>query len=68
MIMYGQTIKDADGEVSISGCPSAEAATSKAVSMAISSGWRPPRWYEFGRPSWSKACRAEYDRQTGPAK
>lgn len=41
-------------------------ATRRVVSWAIRSGERPPAWWEFWRPKWSKDCAAEYARQTVP--
>lgn len=62
---YGQTVYLSDGSVSVSGSRSPEEATERAVHMAISSGWRAPRWWEFWNPPCPAHVREEYLRQIG---
>jgi hypothetical protein len=54
MIEYGQTISwhDRDGTqtaISCQGHSSREAALKDALEGAISSGWTPPRWWQWWR-------------------
>lgn len=64
MILYGQMLRgEPTGAVSIRNCEAREDAVFVAVDMAISAGWRPPRWWEFWRDPWPADCRAEYERR-----
>ena len=42
-----------------------EEAVSGVVRCAISSGWKPPTWWQFWLPKWNEDCKAEYERQIG---
>lgn len=51
-VYYGQGIAWEGGSVSVAGCKTRREARKIALRMAIKSGWRPPRWWEFWR--WSE--------------
>lgn len=61
---YGQTIYLNNGYVSTDGHSCPEQATEDAVRMAIHSGWKPRRWWQFWHPPCPEHVREEYERQT----
>jgi len=63
MITYGQKLYLANGGVEVSGCPTPEDATYEVVSVAISSGDHPPKWWQYWIPKWPKHCIEEYQKQ-----
>ena len=67
MLTHGQAIYGPDGMVSVENCATRQIAIEQSVYLAISSGWRPPRWWDFWALKWSKECRAEYQKQMNPS-
>ena len=63
MTTYGQDIELIDGSCGVQGVATPELALQQAVDLARSSGWHPPRWWEYWLPDCSDNVRAEYHRQ-----